>query len=319
MKKKPSVAIISLLLIGLIGVGGYFYLRQETKPVSQLTGEVVSGDEAKRPILGVVIENTPEARPQTGLNNAGIVFEAVTEGGITRYLALYQENQPKIVGPIRSLRVDTLDWAMGFDASFAHVGGRPEALDAAKERGAKTLSQFIYDAPYYRDDSRYAPHNMYAKTKGLRTLQKEQGYGQSTFGDIPRSDDEPAESPKASTVTIDYSGPDYLVEFRYSKDTNQYERYLADEPHTSSDASSPIAVKNLVVISLPAERTTDNGSLGEGKATVFKDGRAIEARWKKQNPSDRLKITDSDGKEIPLNRGKTWIAALQDDRNVEYN
>lgn len=245
MKKKTSIAIISLLLLILIGAGSYLYLKQNSTPVSQLTGKSVSADEAKRPILGVVIENTPEARPQTGLNNAGIVFEAVTEGGITRYLALYQENQPEIVGPVRSLRVDTLDWAMGFDASFAHVGGRPEALDAAKSRNAKTLSQFIYDAPYYRDDSRYAPHNMYAKTKGLRTLQKQQDYSQSTFDDILRSDDAPAESPKASTVTIDYSGPDYLVEFRYSKDTNQYERYLAGEPHTSSDASSPITVKTL--------------------------------------------------------------------------
>ena len=268
--------------------------------------------------LGVIIENTPEARPQTGLDNAGIVFEAVTEGGITRYLALYQEDQPKIVGPVRSLRVDTLDWAMGFDTSFAHVGGRPEALATAKKRNAKTLSQFIYAEPYYRDDSRYAPHNMYARVKDLRELQKQQNYLKSSFDDIPRSSDQPADKSKAKTITIDFSGPDYLAEFRYDKAKNNYTRYLASQPHISSDAKSPIAVKNLIVISLPAERTTDDGSLGEGEATIFKDGAAIKARWQQSAYSSRIKFVDKDNKEIALNRGQTWIAALSDDRKVKY-
>lgn len=320
MKHNRSRVIgISVLLLAIIIAAGYIYLGNNSGTRSQLTGNEVGAEVATRPVLGAIIENTPAARPQTGLNNAGLVFEAVTEGGITRYLAFYQEDQPEIIGPVRSLRVDTLDWAMGFDSSFAHVGGRPEALELAEERNAKTLSQFIYPDPYYRDNARVAPHNVYARNEGLRGLQNELGHNQSNFDAIPRSEDNPGENPEATNITIDFSGPDYLTEFRYDESSNSYTRYLAGSPHISADAESPITVKNLIVITLPADRTTDDGALGENEALVFKDGKVIEASWEKQDYSDRIKILNkNNGEEIPLNRGKTWISALQADRAVSY-
>lgn len=326
MKNKRLIIGISTLVLVVAGVLIYLLSGNDTNDTglnrsesrSQLTGNQVDATAADRPILGVIIENTPPARPQTGLNNAGIVFEAVTEGGITRYLALYQEDDPEIVGPVRSLRVDTLDWVMGFDASVAHVGGRPKALDLADERDAKSLNQFDYDEPYYRDDSRDAPHNMYARVEGLRELQNRLGHDKSRFEEIPRSKDNPSQNPEADSIAIDFSGPQYKTEFRYDPSTNTYTRYLAGDPHTSSDANSPITVKNLVVITLPADRTTDDGALGDGEALVFKDGNVIKARWKKSDYQERIKIVDDENNEIQLNRGKTWISALPSDKSATY-
>lgn len=324
MSRKRRI-IIGVLAVVLVLAGALYFVlfgnnndQVQSQPRSQLTGVDVGPEVAERPILGVIIENTEPARPQTGLNNAGIVFEAVTEGGITRYLALYQEDQPEIVGPVRSLRVDTLDWAMGFDASIAHIGGRPEALELDDEREAKSLNQFDYSEPYYRDDERAAPHNVYARTDDLRELQNELGHEKSSFDEIPRSDDNPSQEPQADTITIDFSNPQFEVEFRYDGSTNTYVRYLAGSPHVSDDADGPIAVKNLVVITLPADRTTDSGALGNGEALVFKDGDVITARWEKPDYQERIKIVDDENNEIPLNRGKTWIAVLPSDRSVDY-
>lgn len=321
MKSKRIIISVSILLTAaLAGLAFITFTGGDSLSGahSKLTGKKISSEEADRPILGVIIENTEPARPQLGLNNAGIVFEAVTEGGITRYLALYQEDQPEIVGPVRSLRADTLDWAMGFDASIAHVGGRPKALDLAKERDAKSMTQFEYGEPYYRDEKREAPHNMYARTEALRNLQKELGHKTINFDDIPRSEDNPTSSPKASRIGIDYSSPEFKVEFRYDSATNSYVRYLAGSPHVSGDASDPINVKNVIVITLSADRTTDDGALGKNKALVFKDGEVIEAQWEQSDYDSRIKVLDGNNNEIELNRGKTWISALESSKTVTY-
>jgi len=316
MHKKRLITASVILIVILVLVGVYI-IGHRKKPAephySQLTGLEVSAAEANLPILGVMIENSEAARPQTGLDNAGIVLETVTEGGITRYVALYQENTPEIVGPVRSLRPYFLDWLMGFDASIAHVGGSPEALKLADVRKAKSLSQFKYSQPYYRDSSREAPHNMYAKTKDLRSLQDELGHGKSQFDGFPRSNDTPGQDPQTQKVTIGFSGPLFQVEFRYNKDTNNYTRYLAGSPHIDKATDKPITVKNVVVIKLNGQ-----SAIGSGEALVFKDGNITKARWEKPAFEDRIKLVDDKNNELSLNRGNTWFAAPPKNAKVTY-
>lgn len=320
MRKKKVIIIIVIIL--MIGGGGlaykHFTKEKKNEPsYSQLTGNEVSEDVAKRPILGIMLENSKEARPQTGLDAAGIVFEGVTEGGITRYLALYQEDMPKDVGPARSLRPHFLNWAMGFDASIAHVGGSSEALELAEERDAKSLNQFKYSEPYYRDDSRRAPHNMYAKTEDLQELQKDQSHEKSDFNDIPRSQDQPTQTPQAEKITINFSSSLYQAQFRYDTVSNSYTRYLAGEPHIDKATDKPITVKNLIVIRTdPQPNGVD--AIGSGEAVVFKDGAATEVRWEKSNYNSRIIILDNQNNEVALNRGDTWIAALDEGKQLTY-
>ena len=119
-------------------------------PTSPLTGMEVSADDAKRPVTGVMIENTVFARPQSGLKEAGVVYEAIAEAGITRFLALYQEAKPGNIGPVRSARPYYVDWAHSFDAAYGHVGGSPDALAKIKSDGVKDLDQFFNSAYYHR-------------------------------------------------------------------------------------------------------------------------------------------------------------------------
>jgi hypothetical protein len=317
-KRKTITAVVAVFLLLLLG--WFILTRQKDLPIegptptySQLTGLEVDAEVAEQPILGVMIENSIPARPQIGLDAAGIVFESLTEGGITRFLALYQEDVPEIVGPVRSLRPHFLDWAMGFDASIAHVGGSAQALQLAERRDSKSLNQFHHSKPYYRDNSRVAPHNMYAKVEDLRQLQQELDHSKSQFVEIPRSNDSPSQDPQASKVTINFSGPDYLVEFRYDAASNSYTRHLAGKPHIDQATKQPITVKNVIVIKTDGLRT-----IGSGEALIFKDGNVQQVRWQKTTYENRLQIIDDQGNEVPLNRGQSWFAAIPKEQSVTY-
>jgi len=332
-RERKVKIIAGILVVAAIAFGAAYALgafdkkteqknEEKQKFYSQLTGVEVDENTSKQPILGVMVENSEEARPQTGLGSAGIVFEAVTEGGITRYLALYQETPPEIVGPVRSIRPHFLDWVMGFDASIAHVGGSQEALSLSDSRNAKSLSQFKYDAPYYREPSREAPHDAYARTKDLIALQEELKHKTSKIDDIPRKADSPGgepntETPEALKVNIDFSGPSFIVEFRYDAATNTYTRYLAGEPHLDNVTKKPISVKNIIVLKTDRQEEGVN-AIGGGEALVFMDGKVQKATWEKTSYNKRLKIVDKTNNELPLNRGDTWFTAIANDRPVSY-
>lgn len=323
-KKKALVIFILAAILALSAAFALGLFDKEEPPAppqkfySQLTGEELSKEVSNRPILAVMIENSESARPQTGMDSAGIVFEAVTEGGITRFMALYQEDTPKDIGPVRSVRPHFVSWLYGFDASIAHVGGSFKALQLVDSLRAKTMTQFTYTEPYRRVSERAAPHNVYASPKALRDLQQELEHGKSQFSDIPRSDDAPAEMPNAKKIAIDFSSPSYAVEFRYDKETNSYKRFLAVEPHIDADTNKPITVKNIVVIKVRGTNSDTIKAVGNGEAWLFKNGNVQKIRWEKSAHKERIKIVDEMGNEVPLNRGDTWIAALTENRKPQF-
>lgn len=314
-RSKRNVVLTVTLLV-LVAVGVYLLTRGRDPIVdvpipgekfySQLTGNEVSKEESQRPILGIMIENSEEARPQTGLDNAGIVFETVTEAGITRYLALYQENMPEEVGPVRSVRPYFVDWVMGFDASIAHVGGSETALQMIEERKAKDMNEFYNENSFYRSDKREAPHNAYARTKDLIALQKKLGHKTSSVKEFPRSNDSLNAQPTAVTITIEYSDPVFQAQFKYDPATNSYIRYLAGQPHIDTATNKPITVKNLIVVKM----TGDIDALGSGEALLYKDGNVQKIRWRQKDFSSRIELTDEQGNQVSLNRGDSWFAVI---------
>jgi DUF3048 family protein len=321
-KQKIILTIVVLLIVAAIAVYAFGLFDKEKEPApppepiySQLMGIEVKKDVAERPILGVMIENSTFARPQTGLSSAGMVFETVAEGGITRYLVLFQEKMPKEVGPVRSVRSYYVDWLMGLDASVAHVGGSADALALIDSRNAKTLSQFKYPDPYRRVSDRAAPHNMYASTASLQELQKKLGHKTATFDEIPRSNDSPTQTPDATKISISFSGPDFATEWRYDKTTNTYKRFLAGAPDNDAATKKQITAKNVVVIQMP---TPAINATGKGKAKLFKDGTVQTINWKQSSFRDRIVLTDSQGNEVLLNRGNTWFAVIPSTGSTTY-
>ena len=296
--------------------------------LSPLTGLPVSPDLATRPITGVVIENHPDARPQSGLGDAGVVYEANAEGGITRFLAFFLDTRPATLGPVRSLRTYFVDWALEFNAPVAHAGGNADALDLVTPLGMKDINALSFAADgFYRTTDRYAPHNLYTTSDKLDALDKRLGFATpSSFTPSPRKPDAPNAAPPHPNIHINFSYVGYQVDYAYDQATNDYARNLAGAPHIDLNTGKQIHVKNIVIEMMPTsygttrigESTVIMQTVGQGQGWVLRDGDVVPCTWSKASHNARTKLLDATGKDIPLDAGNTWYEIVPVGNTVTF-
>ena len=311
------------ILIVIAVIVAFTLLQQKPGPQSSgkfyspLTGEQVASEaETKQAVTAIMIENSPDARPQSGIKDAGVVYEAIAEGGITRFLTLHQQDKPQIIGPVRSLRIYFLDWLAPYNASVAHVGGSADALAEVRNGKYRDIDQLFNADSYWRATDRVAPHNVYTSFEKLDALNHAKGYNESNFTGFTRTDGKPSDSPTATSVTINFgSSTLYNTSYAYDKKTNTYARSMAGAPHLDREKGQ---ITPSVVIALQVEMKLaepDNGheditTTGTGKATIFQNGTAQAVTWHKADRASQISFTDANGHDVPLVRGQTWIAAV---------
>lgn len=292
-------------------------------PADLLTGQPDTPDVAGRPNTAVVIENYYDARPQTGLSQADVVYEALAEGGITRYMAIFHTQQPSVMGPVRSVRTYFVDWSLENDAPLAHVGGNADALDEIGPLGMKNMDEFSNGGYFYRTSDRVAPHNMYTTSALLAKLEQALGYAKPSAAQplAQFKDDKPDKQAPHPTIDINYSYNGFQVEYRYDPATNTYLRYLAGRPDIDRGTGQQIRVKNVVAEMMPTsygltrigEQTVIMQTVGQGQVVVFRDGDAVVGTWKKDSHAARTQLLDAAGQPIALDRGNTWFAVISID------
>jgi hypothetical protein len=288
---------------------------------SNLTGLKVDSKINKRKVIAMMIENSPDARPQAGLNKAGVVFEAIAEGGITRYCALYLDNMPGYVGPVRSVRPYYVNWLAGFDAAVGHAGGSAEGLAQVARLNVKDLD-YTKAGGYNRVSDRFAPHNLYADLKTLQKEAKKKGFKSSKFEGFKRKPElSNTGKAKVKSIRFNISSDLYNVAFKYNKKTNSYKRYLAGQPH--KDHRSGKAIRPKVVIGLITNYSQSGiysvyRTVGKGQVLIFQDGKVQKGTWKKKDPKKALRFFDKKGQPIRLNPGQTWITALAGKGEARY-
>lgn len=283
---------------------------------SPLTGEKVP-DEAstKQAVTGIMIENSPDARPQSGIKPAGVVYEAIAEGGITRFLALYQSAKPQLIGPVRSVRLYYVDWVAPFQASIAHIGGSKFALNEVRNGSYRDIDQFFNAGSYWRATDRYAPHNVYTSFQRLDALNQKKGYTTSTFTAWPRKDGSPSKTPNATIIDVKISGIPYNSHYQYDPASNTYLRSQGGSQHIDREAGQ-IAPSTVIVLDTVMNKVFEDGyresitTTGSGRARIFQDGVVTEGTWSKKDRGSQISFTSKDGKEISFNRGQTWITAV---------
>lgn len=286
---------------------------------SPLTGEKVAAkSDETAPVTAVMIENSPDARPQSGLKQAGVVYEAIAEGGITRFMALYQQGAPAVIGPVRSVRQYDLEWMRPYDASLAHVGGSAQALSMVRDGSWRDLDQFFNAPSYTRVSDRYAPHNVYTSIDRLHALETAKGFTSSQFTGFDRTDPKPAKTPAATSIALNFSSALYNTTYSYDAATNTYPRSQAGAPHLDREEGQ-IAPSVVIALHVDEKTVLQDGyrqqvtTTGSGAATIFQNGMAIDATWHKADVKSQLSFTDKNNTEIPLVRGQTWIAAIPND------
>jgi hypothetical protein len=292
--------------------------------------------------LGVMTNNHVEARPQSGLIDADLVYEIVAEGGITRYLAFFLSTLPEKIGPVRSTREYYLVLVKELgDAMLMHIGYSPQALEAIETWPVRSLGRG--GADFWRDQKRLdagvaIEHTAYVSGSELRKLGDSLGWhGKREFESWKFKDDGPIDTSQVQLVgegdkpiVIDFwFKGDYTGAFKYDRATNTYLRFTGYDdknqliPLLDQESQKQVAVKNVVVqfateTSIPDDEKhrLEYNLVGSGQAVVFLDGKAIKAIWKKESRDGRTKFYDTNGQEIVFNRGKIWVSIVPD-RNIE--
>ena len=306
-----------------------------TAPVANLLNGLpgVPGTESTHP-LAVMIENHPDARPQSGLGSADEVVEAIAEGGITRFMAVYAHpNQPVSVGPIRSARPYYVSFAQEVKAIYAHAGGSKDALDILNGY-PYNLDGLVVGAPTFtRDFSRKVSleHTLYSSTDKLWSVATANNhwptvvqYPSLLFTDAAAAADRPA----AQHVSVSVSEPLYAVSWEYDPGLNAYRRSMAGTPHIDLTTSKQITASTVVLQTVGRTPYTENYSGGVsktvyyddltsgGKAVVIENGKAILGTWEVSN--GRTRYVDTSRAEIALVRGTLWIHLVHDDSAISY-
>ena len=299
----------------------------DARPRSPFTGLPVDRDVIDRPALIVKIENSPAARPQSGLDAADVVFEELVEGGITRFVAVFQATLPDAAGPVRSARPVDVDLLGGFGPSgFAYSGARAEVQELLA--GVPSILVTEGGPGFFRDDVRDAPHNLYLRTaetleavtaRGARPLRDLGWTFDATVPDgaltCPNGATDCAD-PGASVV-VEMSAA-YRTGWTYDAAAGVYRRDQNGEP-SEVTGRGRIGAANVVILAArhyigisgydETDATTDGAP-----ALVLRDGRRYAATWSKPTADDLLLLLTPDGAPFPLRPGQTWLHLPRSDR-----
>ncbi len=289
-----------------------------------LTGRLVSPAVAKRHAIAVMVDDHRDARPQSGFNDAAIVWHAPAEGGIPRYMLIFQDRVPPSVGPVRSARQYDLAGAAEWKAVYAHVGGSPQALQTLRQQGRGQLvfdaDQFRWGSTYFhRTTDRFAPHNVYTSGKELRRLASRLGARDTAVKAAWRfgADKHLLLRPAGTTITVVYS--QNTITYRYDRKSNTYRRSVSGEKRQMDrGVDKPVAPKNVIVMTMSFGRLNDGSNknrleaqvIGRGTAWISTNGTTVKGTWRKRSMTDPTRFYDAAGKPVRLTVGQTFIQVM---------
>jgi hypothetical protein len=275
--------------------------------LSPFTGEPVSGPQ---PVLAVKIDNLVDARPQTGLTRADIVYVLPVEGGLSRLMAVFSSEFPPVVGPVRSARLQDLELLRQFGRpAFAYSGAAPSALPTINRAPIVNLRDGLAHG-YFRDNRRVAPHNLYAHTSALRT----QAAGASDAHSIGfRFGPAPQGGRPVAAESVSY--PAASFRFTWSAARGRWLVGMDGSRATSTEdgqLSAATVVIQYTQVKIPPATgphapTPFAKSIGSGRALVLRGGRVFQARWSRPAADDGTTFRTASGQPMTFARGPVWI------------
>ena len=282
-------------------------------------------EQAEYKPVGVMVENSPAARPQSGLQAADIVYEAPVEG-CTRFFCIYNDVLPTNVGPVRSARLYYIKIQQEWDCAYVHFGG-PESgksnVYLASSEHIDTRINFIkggFNAYYWRIKTRSSPHNAYTDVQKCQELMEEEA--------TPRPFEYNAEYVYPGENVSKIKLPFYTGEVTYLYDAQRdlFMRYMGDEAFTDAETGQAIEIKNIIVQYNRFYHGNEKKGrwlcdlLGSGDADFFIGGKHISGTWERESYESQTIYRDSAENEIVLRPGNTWIAVHPQGKEitVEY-
>ena len=300
-----------------------------------LDGVPVIEKVATRHVIAVMIDDQSAARPQSGLSQASVVWQAPAEGGIPRYMALFHEGNAPAIGPIRSSRLYFVAWAAEWNAVYVHAGGSAEAiayLATSAGRGEQVWNgdglRSSGQAYVWRISSRFAPHNLYSDGKHLRAMGSR--LGAKAYEEIPTPvwtfEADPVLEDRLAGAKLSVPYPANLIQYVYDRKRNAWNRSVTGEgKQVDAGTDVRIAPKNVVVMYVPFLPTGDkkhhlDGQVtGSGVALFAVNGQIVKGTWSKKSFAAHTFFFGPDGKPMVFAIGQTFIQVVPKGTTVTWN
>ncbi|BFT69126.1 DUF3048 domain-containing protein [Paenibacillus sp. P36] len=278
-----------------------------------LTGLPSAKEVKSRPFM-VMVENAPQARPQTGLDQADIVYEILAEGEITRFVSVFQSHEATTIGPVRSIRPYFVEIGDALDAVIVHAGWSQEAMDMMAGRKLAHLDEVYGDGAYYwRSTDRKAPHNLYTSVDKMKKGAEARKFRSEWNGPLLTFAKDDGQS-KLTGAAVHYILIPYLqgyfVSYEYNPAEGVYMRSMEGKPHLDKESGKQLQAKNLLVLESKHKIVDKEGRrevdvFGPNKGVILQEGKSQQITWERKN--GMLRAYAEDGKEVPLLPGNTWV------------
>ena len=290
--------------------------------LNPLTNLPVRSDEhISRRVLLVALDNVLNARPHYGIFFADLVYEMPVEGGASRLVAVFYENDQEIIGPVRSARLYMVDITREWDGVFIHCGGSQESLNQLARGYVNWINEITRGAYFWRDRSRRAPYNVMTSTELLYQYIEHRQWALYQTPRAFRFYDE-GERPSRMHARADIARVHYRLShnnYIFNRATGLYARYIGDTPFIDANNGAQLQVANIIVQHVNSTVIDGEGRLrinlvGEGTAKLFTGGTVQYGTWKRSDINSPTIFLNENGEEWRLNSGQTWIHIA--DRNV---
>lgn len=345
MKKWSAVAVILFLLLSGCSHKNVVKIpAKNAKEVSNIDKQPKSVYPYYFPLTGigsetntdgravaVMINNFSKARPQSGLNKADIIYEVLAEGGITRFLAVFQSEKPANIGPVRSARDYYIELAKGLNALYVAHGWSPEAKKMLNSGYIDNLNGMIYDGTLFKRASfRKAPHNSYITYENVIKGTKLKKYAMNetppAYKFLTEEESKIVTGENASSAMVSYQS-DQMFDciYEYDSSLGKYKRYSGGVQTTDLETKDPIVLDNIFIVEMNHKKFDSYGRLdidlaSGGKAYLLQKGKVNEVEWKNRN--GRI-APFKNGTEVPLVQGKTWVNIIPTEpglqKSVSFN
>jgi hypothetical protein len=300
------------------------YVAPAPMEIAPLRGTAIEPGTATNPSIAAKIDNHVAARPQVGLETTDIVFEELVEGGLTRYVAIWQSNIPKELGPVRSIRPMDPDILSPFKGIVAYSGGQPRFVQLMQSTPVYNAIHGQSDTAttFYRSTKKLAPHNVLVKAreviadhKNLKAPGQQFGYALDLASSTALKEGKPT-----STVSLVF-GPPSKPSWKWSETKSAWLRSQNGTKDKDSKGDQ-LAATNLIVLRVgvnSALGVPKTELVGKGEAWVAAGGSYVHAKWSKSSRTARIKLVDDEGVVIRLAPGNTWIEMVPSTGSVKFS
>lgn len=291
---------------------------------SDYTGETCSNEKKDTPAFMAMIENSVNARPQSGLSYADIIYETSAEGGIPRFIALFHDNLPNTIGPIRSVRPYFLTIAKTFNLPVAHCGGSEEALNTIeKDTTLMSINEIKQGAYFWRDNNRKAPHNLYTSAENIEKYisDKSLKFTNSKFYSFDKNFFNKENLDNCTKLKIAVNS-NYNTSYIY--DNGLYKKSMDGKDAIDALNNEILSFSNIIIQKTNINISSDNLHLdieliGEGDGYIISQGKILPMKWKKTSDTSRTLLYDTSGNEVSLSPGKTIYHIIDSKNKIDIN